>query len=88
MSELLAAAKAVIDYWNRSWPLGDKLIQLRAAVERAEKPPAGFDEQLGYLKQSIRNITNAIDNETPDLALWEIRRVVATMEEWGKADAC
>ena len=47
----------------------------------------GVDEQLGYLKQSIRNMANAIDNETPDLALWEIRRVVQAMEEWDVLDA-
>lgn len=42
----------------------------------------GVDEQLGYLKQSIRSMANAIDNEAPDLALLEIRRVVQAMEEW------
>lgn len=42
----------------------------------------GIDERLEYLKQSIRTMANAIDNEAPDLALREIRRVVQAMEGW------
>ena len=41
-----------------------------------------IDERFEYLKESIRSMANAIDNETPDLALWEIRRVVAAIEAW------
>lgn len=42
----------------------------------------GIDEQFEYLKQSIRTMAQAIDNETPDMMLWELRRVVAAMEAW------
>lgn len=37
MSELIAAAKAVIDNWDRHWPLDSLLNRLKSAVERAEK---------------------------------------------------
>ena len=40
------------------------------------------EEKLGYLMESVRTMAQAIDNETPDLALWELRRVIAKMEEW------
>lgn len=42
----------------------------------------GIDKRLEYLKTAIRTMANAIDNEAPDLALREIRRVVQMMEEW------
>lgn len=42
----------------------------------------GIDGRLEYLKTAIRTMANAIDNEAPDLALREIRRVVQVMEEW------
>lgn len=42
----------------------------------------GIDERLEYLKSSIRTMANAIDNEAPDMMLWELRRVIAAMEEW------
>ena len=45
----------------------------------------GLDERLEYLKSSIRTMANAIDNEAPDLALREIRRVVQVMEGWDEA---
>lgn len=40
------------------------------------------NEKLIYLMESIRIMDQAIDNEAPDLALWELRRVIAKMEEW------
>ena len=39
-------------------------------------------EKLDYLIGAMRNISQAIDNETPDMALWEIRRAVKMIEEW------
>lgn len=39
-------------------------------------------EKLDYLIGAMRNIAQAIDNETPDMALWEIRRAVKMIEEW------
>lgn len=43
MSELLEAAKAVIDGWDNYGGTTQAKIQLlRAAVEQAEKPPTGF----------------------------------------------
>lgn len=60
MKDLIHAAKSVIDYWNRSWPLGDKLIQLRAAVERAEKQEAvGFDEWYESVTIDFENCEDA-----------------------------
>lgn len=45
MNELLQAAKAVIDGWDNYGGTTQAKIQLlRAAVERAENPPAGFEE--------------------------------------------
>ena len=40
------------------------------------------EEKLGYLMESIRIMAQAIDNEAPDMMLWELRRVIAKMEEW------
>lgn len=44
MTDLLEAAKAVIDCYDRHWPIQTslKVKKLRAAVERADKPPADF----------------------------------------------
>ncbi|MCE5180576.1 MAG: hypothetical protein LLG15_02120 [Betaproteobacteria bacterium] len=39
-------------------------------------------EKLDYLIEAMRDIAQAIDNEKPDVALWEIRRAVNTIEEW------
>ena len=39
-------------------------------------------EKLDYLIGAMRHIAQAIDNETPDMALWEIRRAVKMIEEW------
>ena len=39
-------------------------------------------EKLDYLIEAMRNVAQAIDNETPDMALWEIRRAMKTIEEW------
>lgn len=39
-------------------------------------------EKITYLVETLRNIARAIDNEAPDLALWEIRRAVKQLEEW------
>ena len=39
-------------------------------------------EKLDYLIEAMRHIAQAIDNETPDMALWEIRRAVKMIEEW------
>ena len=39
-------------------------------------------QRFEYLKQSVRCMSNAIDNEGPDLALREIRRTVEIMEGW------
>ena len=39
-------------------------------------------EKLNYLIEAMRHIARAIDNETPDMALWEIRRAVKMIEEW------
>lgn len=49
MNELLQAAKAVIAQWDRNgYPvelvMWEPIKQLRAAVERAENPPAGYGE--------------------------------------------
>lgn len=44
----------------------------------------GIDDRLEYLKSSIRTMANTIDNEAPDMMLWELRRVVAKMEDWEK----
>jgi hypothetical protein len=50
MSDLLEAAKAVIDSWDSPkrevfQSLGERFVKLRAAVERAEKQEAvGFRE--------------------------------------------
>ena len=38
-------------------------------------------EKLDYLIEAMRHIAQAIDNETPDMALWEIRRAVKMIEE-------
>ena len=49
MNELIDAAKAVIDIWQNQGIFhvsSDHMTRLRAAVERAEEPPAGFDEWL------------------------------------------
>lgn len=50
MNELLQAAKAVIESWDRIWIVGTdvKIKKLRAAVERAENPPAGFEEWWSF----------------------------------------
>lgn len=40
------------------------------------------EEKLGYLIESIRTMAQAIDNEAPDMMLWELRRVIAAMEGW------
>ena len=42
-------------------------------------------EKLDYLIEAMRTISQAIDNETPDMALWEIRRAVKMIEEWEDA---
>ena len=42
------------------------------------------EEKLGYLIASIRAMANAVDNEAPDMMLWELRRVIAKMEEWSE----
>ena len=39
-------------------------------------------EKLQRLIESIKTITNTIDNCSPDMALWEIRRVAAMIEDW------
>ena len=46
MQELIDAAKAVIAEWNKYQVVGDR--NLRAAVERAEKPAAGFEEWWSF----------------------------------------
>lgn len=43
------------------------------------------EEKLCYLMESIRTMAQAIDNEAPDMMLWELRRVIAKMEEWDEA---
>ena len=50
----------------------------KAYVEK----PMTTEEKLGYLMESIRTMAQAIDNEAPDMMLWELRRVIAAMEEW------
>lgn len=49
MNDLLTAAKAVIEMWDQSPPIEhcQRRATLRAAVERAEKPPADF---MGWWK--------------------------------------
>lgn len=42
MNELLEAAKAVIERWDSGRGIWDAISDLRAAVERADKPPADF----------------------------------------------
>lgn len=42
----------------------------------------GIDERFEYLKNSIHNMAQAIDNEAPDMMLWELRRVIAKLDEW------
>ena len=42
------------------------------------------EEKLGYLMESIRTMAQAIDNKTPDMMLWELRRVITKMEEWSE----
>lgn len=44
MKELLEAAKAVIDNWDKHWPLDKLLNDLKSAVERADNPPADYNE--------------------------------------------
>lgn len=45
MNKLIEAAKAVIDEWDsNALFLTPSITKLRAAIERAEKPPAGFEE--------------------------------------------
>lgn len=39
-------------------------------------------EKLDYLIEAMRNVAQAIDNETPDMALWEIWRAVKMIEGW------
>lgn len=45
------------------------------------------NEKLIYLMESIRIIANAIDNEFPDEALWEIRRMCAMIDYWEQNNA-
>lgn len=40
MNELLEAAKAVIDCWDRHWPIESRIKRLKNAVELAEKQEA------------------------------------------------
>ena len=46
MNELIAAAKAVIERWDAHHVVidGTLVADLRAAVERAENPPANYNE--------------------------------------------
>lgn len=39
-------------------------------------------EKLQYLINTLKSINNSIDNQSPDLALWEIRRIISTIESW------
>lgn len=39
-------------------------------------------ERLDYLIEKVRIMAEAIDNEAPDMALWEIRRVVKVIDSW------
>ena len=63
MSELLQAAKAVIDYEkDHSYNFANRVAALRAAVERAEREPKnGLDqllERIRFLEQQIAERTN------------------------------
>lgn len=40
------------------------------------------EQKLEYLIAAVKAMANAVDNETPDMALWEIRRAVKMIEEW------
>ena len=37
-----------------------------------------------YLIDHVQSAVNAIDNELPDEALWELRRLSAAIDEWQK----
>jgi hypothetical protein len=39
-------------------------------------------EKLNYLIEAIKIISNSINNESPDMALWEVNRVMQTIEQW------
>ena len=42
-------------------------------------------EKLTYLIDKIAIMANAIDNESPSMLLWELRRVVEQVETWEKS---
>jgi hypothetical protein len=42
-------------------------------------------EKLTYLIEKIDIMSNAIDNESPSMLLWELRRVVDQIETWEKS---
>lgn len=39
-------------------------------------------EKIQYLVDALKTVSNAIDNQAPSMALWEIRRVIQTVESW------
>ena len=63
MNELLQAAKAVIDRWDNYSTIMDSRVihDLRAAVERAVKPPAYFDEWMANNSTSEMRSADRVD---------------------------
>lgn len=39
-------------------------------------------EKLKLLIDTIKTISNAVNNESPDMALWEINRIMPIIESW------
>lgn len=40
------------------------------------------EQKLDYLIDAVKAMGNAINNEAPAMALWEIRLAVQAIEEW------
>jgi hypothetical protein len=41
-------------------------------------------EKIDYLIEALKTVSNAIDNEAPSMALWEVRRVMQTIDSWNE----
>ena len=42
-------------------------------------------EKMSYLIEKIKTMANAVDNQTPSMLLWELRRVTEQIECWEKS---
>lgn len=39
-------------------------------------------EKLNLLIETIKTMSNAVNNESPDMVLWEMNRIMQIIENW------